>query len=49
MPAITAFVDLSHLQPEDVARGIAAHARAFRDILTPITGALYDQRWYKPL
>ena len=30
MPAITAFVDLSHLAPEDVARGIAAHARADR-------------------
>ena len=30
MPAITAFVDLSHLAPEDVAGGIAAHARADR-------------------
>ena len=30
MPAITAFVDLSHLAPEDVAGGIAANARADR-------------------
>src|SRR5688572_3066576 len=28
MTAITAFVDLSHLAPELVAHGIAAHARA---------------------
>ena len=30
MQGITAFVDLSHLAPEDVAREIAAHARADR-------------------
>jgi glycosyltransferase involved in cell wall biosynthesis len=30
MPAITAFVDLSHLSPEEVAGGIAANARADR-------------------
>src|SRR5262245_36618320 len=30
MPAITAFVDLSHLAPENVAGGIAAHARPDR-------------------
>ena len=28
---------------------LAAHTRAFRSSLTPITGALYDQRWYRPL
>jgi quinol monooxygenase YgiN len=31
------------------AHELAAHTRAFRAALTPITGALYDQRWYKPL
>jgi quinol monooxygenase YgiN len=25
---------------------LATHTREFRDLLTPITGALYDQRWY---
>ena len=30
MPPITAFLDLSHLAPEDVAGGIAAHARPDR-------------------
>jgi len=28
---------------------LAAHTRAFRSALTPITGALYDQRWYKSM
>ena len=28
---------------------LAAHTREFRNVLTPITGALYDQRWYKAL
>jgi quinol monooxygenase YgiN len=28
---------------------LAAHTRAFRGMLTPITGALYDQRWYKSM
>jgi quinol monooxygenase YgiN len=28
---------------------LAAHTRAFRGALTPITGALYDQRWYKAM
>jgi len=28
---------------------LAAHTRAFRGVLTPITGALYDQRWYKSM
>jgi len=31
------------------AHELAAHTRAFRGALTPITGALYDQRWYRPL
>ena len=31
------------------AHELAAHTRAFRDVLTPITGALYDQRWYRGL
>jgi len=25
---------------------LTAHTREFRNVLTPITGALYDQRWY---
>jgi quinol monooxygenase YgiN len=28
---------------------LAAHTREFRGVLTPITGALYDQRWYKSM
>jgi quinol monooxygenase YgiN len=28
---------------------LAAHTREFRNALTPITGALYDQRWYKAM
>jgi len=28
---------------------LAAHTREFRNVLTPITGALYDQRWYKAM
>jgi quinol monooxygenase YgiN len=28
---------------------LAAHTRTFRGVLTPITGALYDQRWYKAM
>jgi quinol monooxygenase YgiN len=31
------------------AHELAAHTRAFRNALMPITGALYDQRWYRPL
>src|SRR5438093_1312332 len=27
----------------------AAHTKEFRATLGPLTGALYDQRWYKPL
>ena len=36
-------------QASDDAHELAAHTKQFRDILTPITGALYDQRWYKAL
>jgi len=28
---------------------LAAHTREFRREVTPLLGALYDQRWYKPL
>jgi quinol monooxygenase YgiN len=31
------------------AHEIAAHTKEFRAALGPLTGALYDQRWYKPL
>jgi len=36
-------------QKSNDAHELAAHTREFRNILTPITGALYDQRWYKAL
>ena len=28
---------------------LTTHTREFRNVLTPITGALYDQRWYKAM
>jgi len=28
---------------------LTIHTREFRNVLTPITGALYDQRWYKAM
>jgi quinol monooxygenase YgiN len=31
------------------AHTMAAHTRAFRDKLTPMSGALYDERLYRPL
>jgi quinol monooxygenase YgiN len=31
------------------AHEIAAHTKQFRQVLGSATGALYDQRWYKPL
>jgi (4S)-4-hydroxy-5-phosphonooxypentane-2,3-dione isomerase len=31
------------------AHEVATHTRDFRGALTPITGAMYDQRWYRPL
>jgi quinol monooxygenase YgiN len=36
-------------QAADDAHEIAAHTRTFRAALGPLTGALYDQRWYRPL
>ena len=36
-------------QASDDAHEIAAHTKQFRDALGPLTGALYDQRWYKAL
>ena len=36
-------------QASDDTHELAAHTRDFRNVLTPITGALYDQRWYKAL
>jgi len=36
-------------QAADDAHEIAAHTKEFRGALGPLTGALYDQRWYKPL
>jgi len=36
-------------QKSDEAHEIAAHTKEFRNALTPLTGAMYDQRWYKPL
>ena len=36
-------------QRSNDAHELAPHTRAFRNALTPITGALYDQHWYKPL
>jgi quinol monooxygenase YgiN len=36
-------------QKANDAHEIAAHTREFRNTLGPLTGALYDQRWYTPL
>jgi len=36
-------------QSSNDAHEIAAHTREFRAALGPLTGALYDQRWYRPL
>jgi quinol monooxygenase YgiN len=36
-------------QAANDAHELAAHTREFRNVLTPITGALYDQRWYKAM
>jgi quinol monooxygenase YgiN len=36
-------------QAANDAHELAAHTREFRAVLTPITGALYDQRWYKTM
>ena len=36
-------------QKSNEAHEITAHAKEFRNVLTPMSGALYDQRWYKAL
>jgi autoinducer 2-degrading protein len=36
-------------QASNNAHELAPHTREFRNVLTPITGALYDQRWYRGL
>jgi len=36
-------------QAANDAHELTAHTREFRNVLTPITGALYDQRWYKAM
>jgi quinol monooxygenase YgiN len=36
-------------QKSDDEHELAAHTRAFRTQIGPLLGALYDQRWYKPL
>jgi autoinducer 2-degrading protein len=36
-------------QASNDAHELSPHTREFRSILTPITGALYDQRWYRGL
>jgi quinol monooxygenase YgiN len=36
-------------QKSNEAHEIAAATKEFRNVLTPLTGAMYDQRWYKPL
>jgi len=36
-------------QASDDAHELAAHTKQFRDALAPLTGALYDQRWYTGL
>jgi quinol monooxygenase YgiN len=36
-------------QKADDAHEHAANTREFRNVLTPLTGALYDQRWYRAL
>jgi quinol monooxygenase YgiN len=43
--AIEAWAD----QKSDAAHELARHTRTFRDAMTPLLGALYDQRRYKPL
>jgi quinol monooxygenase YgiN len=36
-------------QKSDEAHEVTAHAKEFRNVLTPLSGAMYDQRWYKAL
>lgn len=42
-------VELWRNQKADDAHEIAAHTKDFRTTLAPLSGALYDQRWYRPL
>jgi len=43
--AIEAWAD----QKSGDAHELAQHTRTFRREITPLLGALYDQRWYRPL
>jgi quinol monooxygenase YgiN len=36
-------------QKSNEAHETSAHAKEFRNVLTPLSGAMYDQRWYKAL
>jgi len=36
-------------QKSDEAHETSAATKEFRNVLAPLTGAMYDQRWYKPL
>ena len=40
---------LWHSQADFDAHTAAAHTRAFREKLSPMAGALYDERFYKAL
>jgi quinol monooxygenase YgiN len=42
-------IEVWRTQRDDDAHEIAAHTKDFRTTLTPLSGALYDQRWYRPL
>ena len=42
-------IEIWRNQKADDAHEIAAHTKEWRGVLTPLTGALYDQRWYKAL
>jgi len=36
-------------QKSNDAHELAAHTKEFRNVLTPLTGAMYDQRWYRAI
>lgn len=42
-------VEVWRNQKANDAHEIAPHTKDFRKTLAPLTGALYDQRWYRPL
>jgi quinol monooxygenase YgiN len=42
-------IEIWRNQKADDAHEIAAQTKDFRKTLAPLTGALYDQRWYRPL